>query len=413
MAVNAIYIYICSSLTSLISNIIIVLAIVVTVSFYSLWVGLALVVVIPINYFLVRFINNRLYKKSKDLQETCGKNYQNIISLVNSPDFVKQNSSNKQLLTYIEEPLKNVFTKTAQINKFAQSSSSVLVAINILVQNLILVFLGLLFFNNNIEVSSLILISMLLPIYFASLNAFVSANVEAKDYRASFDFYNEISSKTQVDGTIPLINIESIDIKKNIIQIHNKEINIKDDYHLTKGDIIYVAGASGVGKSTFLKFFPRFRECDFITINDIPIYDYYLDTLRNNISYVSQDSTIIPRSLEDNITFTTSNTNRIKIEELYQSIILAPLLENKEPSTLILEKGVNLSGGEKQRITLARESLRNSQMIIFDESTNSIDEEYASRIYQYLIDNLKDKILIFVSHSPVVRSFCNKVIDLS
>ncbi|MDR2867687.1 MAG: ATP-binding cassette domain-containing protein, partial [Acholeplasmatales bacterium] len=223
----------------------------------------------------------------------------------------------------------------------------------------------------------------------------------------------EIAGKSEVDGSLELLDIDSVTIKKSSYAIHGKVITIPDDYQLVKGDRVYLSGPSGVGKSTILKLFPRFRDCDFIQINGHNLEDYSLKSLRKKVSYLAPDTAIIPLTLKSNLTLAVEFKDDNSLFNLMDSAVLKPILVNKNLDTLINEGGSNLSGGEKQRIALARELLKNTDVLLLDEATNSLDDSYSELIMKQIFEKFSNKIIILVSHNEDFRNYCQKEIKLN
>ena len=138
-----------------------------------------------------------------------------------------------------------------------------------------------------------------------------------------------------------------------------------------------LVGHSGSGKSTILNLIPRFydRIKGDIQIDNQSIYNITIESLRNNISLVSQETTLFDDTIRNNIKYANLNASE---EEIYKAAKLSFSDEfiNKLPKkyeTLIGEDGLRLSGGEKQRISIARAMLKKSSIILLDEATSSFN----------------------------------------
>jgi ATP-binding cassette, subfamily C, bacteriocin exporter len=170
---------------------------------------------------------------------------------------------------------------------------------------------------------------------------------------------------------------------------------------IKKGTKVLITGSSGCGKSTLFKLIYRLYEPENgeICIDNINIKDYDLNTLRNNITYVSQDEIIFTDTIKNNITL----GREIPYEMLKQVIKICQLdnIFDKKALRLdayLLENGDNLSGGEKARIILARSLLKNTPIILIDETLSQIEEKDANKIINEIMNNYQDKTIILVSH---------------
>ena len=140
-----------------------------------------------------------------------------------------------------------------------------------------------------------------------------------------------------------------------------------------------LVGHSGAGKSTIMNLIPRFYDCanGEIKIDEQSIKHRKLSSLRKNVSLVSQETTLFDDTILNNIKYANLNASDQEIKEaakLSFSDEFINLLPNKY-DTLIGENGIRLSGGEKQRLSIARAFLKNSKIILLDEATSSLDSE--------------------------------------
>ena len=217
------------------------------------------------------------------------------------------------------------------------------------------------------------------------------------------------------------------------IKITNSEINFKNvnfAYELEEGitlkslnlnfkgrKMTSLVGHSGSGKSTILNLIPRFYNVQKgdILIDNQSIYGITLDSLREEISMVSQETTLFDDTIKNNIKYAKDTATD---EEIYEVAKLSNCDEfiNNLPNkydTLIGENGLRLSGGEKQRISIARAMLKKSSIVLLDEATSSLDSETESKIQTALKILTKDKTTIVIAHrlSTILNSDNIFVID--
>ena len=187
--------------------------------------------------------------------------------------------------------------------------------------------------------------------------------------------------------------------------------------NISGGEMTSLVGHTGAGKSTILNLIPRFYDCDRgdIKIDEQSIKQRRLSSLRKNISLVSQETTLFDDTIINNIKYANLNATDDDIKEaarLSFSEEFINLLPNKY-NTLIGENGIRLSGGEKQRLSIARAFLKNSKIILLDEATSSLDSETEKKIQEALGFLTKGKTTLVIAHrlSTVLNSHKIYVID--
>ena len=175
-------------------------------------------------------------------------------------------------------------------------------------------------------------------------------------------------------------------------------------FSAAQGDTIAFVGPSGSGKSTLVKllvglYAPRSGE---ILYNSIPSRDVDLDRLREKIGFVTQDTQLFSGSIRENLLFVSPGATDQECMEVLEQAATHSLLSRADRGldTLIGEGGVKVSGGEKQRLSIARALLRHPQLLVFDEATSSLDsltEEEISRTIREVAAN-QEAITILIAH---------------
>lgn len=214
-------------------------------------------------------------------------------------------------------------------------------------------------------------------------------------------------------------NIDFENLKADDISFSYGNEKILDGFSLdiNKGDIIGIYGPSGCGKSTLLKLFMRFWEVDdgVLKISDVDINKIPTKKLRELESYVIQDTHLFTGSIKDNIRVAKKDATDDEIIDAAKKASIHDFIERLPNGyeTLVGELGDGLSGGEKQRIGIARAFLHNSPIIFLDEPTSNLDSLNEGIILKSLIDYANDKTIVIVSHRKSTMSIAKKVIKLN
>ena len=189
------------------------------------------------------------------------------------------------------------------------------------------------------------------------------------------------------------------------------------DIFIEGGEMTSLVGHSGAGKSSLLNLIPRFYDRDDgdIKIDNQSIYKTKIRSLRSNISLVAQDITLFDDTIRNNILYANPDASNEELNEAVKFSYSKEFIE-KLPNkfeTLIGENGIRLSGGEKQRISIARAMLKKSSIILLDEATSSLDSDTETKIQEAikLLTNNKTTLVIAHRLSTIKNSKKIYVID--
>merc|ERR1711966_106432 len=183
---------------------------------------------------------------------------------------------------------------------------------------------------------------------------------------------------------------------------NGKEVLRSINIEILGGKMNALVGHSGAGKSTILNLIPRFFNCTNgdILIDNQSIYSSKISSLRKNISLVSQDTTLFDDTIKNNIAYANENATENEIMEAAKNSYANEFIEKlpKIYETQIGEDGVRLSGGEKQRLSIARAILKKTPIILLDEATSSLDAETEDKIQKGLSYLTKNKTTLVIAH---------------
>lgn len=208
--------------------------------------------------------------------------------------------------------------------------------------------------------------------------------------------------------------VNEIQIKNLSFSYDGKQDVLKNiNFDLQKGDIVGVIGSSGSGKSTLidilLKFWSNYSGS--ILIDGKELKNISKDSYYNLVSYLEQNTFLFRGNLKENITL-----GNLDDEKFFNSINLSKvdkfLKDNVTYEFDIESNGKNVSGGEKQRISLARSIYKDSDLLILDEFTSALDTELEKEIVENIKEISKDKIILIITHRKEPLSICNKILNM-
>jgi ATP-binding cassette, subfamily B, bacterial MsbA len=395
------------------------------VMFYQNWkLALIAIIMIPLASFAAKSLGKRIGKVSTEAQVESGILTSHLIEIFKNHKIIKifqqEDRENHRLITFInnlKEKSKKIAIVFVRATPIMESLTGIMIAT-------LIYSAGKLILNDELEINNFFsfLAAMMLayqPVRsLSTLNMGINQGLSAaKRILPIIDLENEVEEKSDaVKLDIKNGSIEFVDVSfkyKKTEQNVLKSINMKID----GGTMNALVGHSGAGKSTILNLIPRFFNCTKgeILIDNQSIYSSKINSLRKNISLVSQDTTLFDDTIKNNIAYANPNASDKDIIDAAKNAFADDFIQKlpKKYATQIGEDGVRLSGGEKQRISIARAILKKTPIILLDEATSSLDSETEDKIQKGLNYLTKNKTTIVIAHrlSTILNSKKIFVID--
>ena len=396
-----------------------------SVMFYQNWkLSLIAIIMIPLASIAAKSLGKRISKVATQQMQRAGVLTSYLMEIFKNHKLIKifqqENYEKKRAFNFINN-LKESTKKIAIV--FVRASPIMEFLTGIMIAFLIF-FAAKLVSKNELEVNN----------FFSFLAAMMLAYQPVRSLATL-----NISIQQGISGAIRVLPI--IDDNPLVIERNNaKDLVVKDGtiefknavfkYPKTENKIIdsinlsfagtkmtALVGHSGAGKSTILNLIPRFYDLNNgdITIDGQSIYESKINSLRKNISLVSQDITLFDDTIRNNIAYADLTASEHEIEQAANFSFANEFIEKlpKKYETLIGENGVKLSGGEKQRLSIARAILKKSQIILLDEATSSLDAETEDKIQKAINFLTKGRTTIVIAHrlSTILNSDKIYVID--
>ena len=395
------------------------------VMFTQNWkLALISIVMIPLAGLSAKTLGKRVGKVTTQAQEKSGFLTTYLVELFKNHKlikiFQKENYENSRANLYLEQlkdKNKKIQVVFVRMSPIMETLTGVMIAV-------LIFYSGKLMVQNELDINNFFsfLAAMMLayqPVRSLStlnmvLNQGLSAASRILPIIDNENKINDVENAKELNLKEAKINFENIKFSYD-----KEEGKVLDTISLefTGGKMTSLVGHSGSGKSTILNLIPRFYDAESgdILIDNQSIYKTKIKSLRNNISLVSQETTLFDDTIKNNIKYAKEDASD---EEIIEAAKLSHCDEfiNQLPNkyeTLIGENGVRLSGGEKQRISIARAMMKKSSIILLDEATSSLDSETESKIQDALAILTKNRTTIVIAHrlSTILNSNNIYVID--
>jgi len=393
------------------------------VMFYQNWkLALFAIVMIPLASIAAKSLGKRVGKVTTQSQEISGFLNSFFIEIIKNHKIIKIFQNENYEDSRLSKIINSFKEKVVKIEVVMTRATPIMETLTGLMIGGLIYYSGNLIIKGELELNNFFsfLAAMMLayqPVRtLATLNMGIHQGLSAAKRIVPIieDDSEDKNKHKDLEITKGNINFENVSFKyseslQNILQKIN--LNIKS------GEMTALVGHSGAGKSTILNLIPRFYEplSGKILIDNQSINEHSLRSLRENISLVSQDVSLFDDTIKNNIRYSKLTASD---EEITEAAKLSNCEEfiKKLPNgyeTVIGENGIRLSGGEKQRLSVARAILKKSKIILLDEATSSLDADTEDKIQKAINYLTKNKTTIVIAHrlSTILNSNMIYVID--
>ena len=259
----------------------------------------------------------------------------------------------------------------------------------------------LLVINDSMNIGRLLTFTSLLVYFLEPIKNIINLDTTIKEAKNALKRILDITTyEEEINGLVGNFSNGDIEFKNLDFSFNDRDYILKNiNLKIKKGSKVMVVGKSGSGKSTLFKILMRFykSKSNKVFINNIDLNTYDINILNNNILYVGQNEILFNDTIYNNLVFGNSKSSNVL--DVSKMCFVDELLDsNLGYNMMIEENGFNLSGGEKQRIVLARALLKKFNILIIDEGLSQVDVNMERKILKNIFDKFKDKTIIFISH---------------
>ena len=400
-----------------------------TVMFFQNWkLSLIAIIMIPLASIAAKALGKRIGKVSTEQMLKAGILNTYLIELFKNHKLIKIFQQEKYENERAEKFINDVKEKSKKIATIFVRSSPIMETLTGIMIAILIFYSGKLVLKNEIDVNTFFSFLAAMMLAYQPVRSLATLNIAINQgLTAAMRILPVIDEKSKLTE-----NKHDLEIKVNKGDIEFKNVSFKydnEDRETTKptlnsvslkilgSKMTSIVGHSGAGKSTILNLIPRFYDINSgdILIDSQSVYKSTISSLRKNISLVSQDTTLFDDTIRNNIAYANLEASQKEIEEAAKYSFASEFIEKlpNKYETIIGENGTRLSGGEKQRLSIARAMLKKSQIILLDEATSSLDAETENKIQDAINFLTKDRTTIVIAHrlSTILNSDKIYVID--
>ena len=377
--------------------------------YLSPMLSLALLVLLPVTALIIGRLSKKLKKQSGEYSIASADSLSHVEETLGGIKVIKVFTAENSMMDKFKAGNKKIFTVLNSMTRRRDLASPLTEVMGVAVLCCILFIGGYLVFHQSGDLQKADLFPFI-AIFGVLINPAKNLSNTISNIQRGLGAINRVEEilnapiKIENKPTAITLNGFNNSIEFKQVTFKYDDITILKNINLTveKGKTVALVGSSGSGKSTLVDLIPRFHDVTEgeILIDGVNIKDYTIESLRKQMSFVTQEPILFNETIANNIAL---GNNTAGIEQITEAATIANahnFIINKEEGyhTNIGDRGNKLSGGERQRITIARAVLQNPPILILDEATSSLDTESERLVQDALINLMQDRTSIVIAH---------------
>lgn len=379
---------------------------------------LILLLMVLVNVVLVYLFKKPYKKINYEKMEASAMMNSHLIESIRNIETLKSQNDEASQIDKLESKFVNLL-KISYKEGVLQNTQGLISTITGTLGNLVFMGVGALFIiDGKMSIGDLLVFQTMSQYFTGPIQNIVSLQITVQEAQIAIKRLNELMELKREDEEIS--DIKDVDLSgeidfKNITFAYGSRAPVINEFNLLikPGQKVAIVGESGSGKTTLVKLLMRFMDCKEgkISISDFDIKDINQYTIRKKVAYIPQNIELFTGSILENIKIGND-------ESTYEEVILACRRSgahdfiNQLPNrynSYVEEGGSNFSGGEKQRLAIARALLSDPEIYIFDEATSNLDSFSERQIHRLMFDKIKGKTTIIIAHRLSTTTNCDVI----
>jgi len=381
---------------------------------------LTLVFAIVLLLYSIVFLAFRpiVYRTTLEATNASNNYYAGIHERVSKVGFIKAHSINEVYSNKMNKVFGFMFKKIRKSQDVSYLFGSIDTIITTVAQVAIFIIGGIAVVRGSMTIGFFTVLISYFTMLLNSLKYFFGLGKNYQETLVSYERISEILSEAEhLNGATEIDAIRSITIR-DLNFSYNEDQKILKDFNFTfkAGNIYCLTGENGAGKSTFINILLGLYVHEVrgeILFNDVELRDIDMVRLRkHNIGYTEQNPVLINGTILDNLLLDSVDDNRDFNHKKLNALTLFSFKRFVDTlpeglDTVIGEDYSNISGGERQKLSILRQIVKNPDLMIFDEPTSSLDNESKAAFIEHLVKIKEDKIIVIVTHDNYVKGYCD------
>lgn len=418
---NNIIIFCINIISNLIINFIIIVFTSVILFKSNYKIAILLIILIAIYSITYKYLRKPLFKRSMEHREAQNNFFASLNEQLFNVGFIKSHSSNGLFENRLSNSFKTLLAKVLSYQRMSYIFTGFDNITSTLAQVLIYILGGIEVFKGNLTVGFFTVLINYFNMLMGSTRYFFNLGKTYQDSLVSHERIMELLNKEeQPNGDRIIDNIDIIEVKEISFEYEGTFIVKNLNLEFQKGLIYCISGENGSGKSTIINLILGLHIFEYTgeilyngyNINDIDL----VHTRLNNIGFTEQEPVLFEDSILNNIIMGKQDElSSSRIEQLITYFNMDECIKRQPDglNTIINDQSNNLSGGEKQKLSIIRQLLKNPDIMIFDEPSSALDISSTISFMDYMTKIKNNKIIIIVSHDEFVLNMCDEVVIIN
>lgn len=388
-----------------VKNIVLIIMIIVGMLILSKEITLMVIFLYAIYFFINWKISHKFNPMSKDIQESYDQICIKINRSVGAVNTIKAFNQEEKVKEEFKEIIEKNYVNNLKFRKLSMLMNSISNGIMIASLSIVYGVGSLLVMDGKITIGTVVAMGLYFQLLVQPIYELLNSNIDIHTIVPIFnriDEYINLKTERVNEENSEIVSLQQIEFKNVSFNYNNGSQAIKNiNFKLPSKGIFAIVGDSGAGKSSLIKLLSAFYDSyeGEIKINEKELKEYGVKEVRNAISLVSQDIELINESIKNNIKM-GRDIEDSKIEEVIKSLNLEEAIKKLELGyDTVINERVNLSGGEKQRLSIARALVKKSLIYIFDEPTAALDTINEKRVKDTIEELSKESLVIIITHN--------------